>query len=61
MISIYTFVEQVHNITSDLQGMRKAAFASHDVKRGEVVVNYIGKLIFLSEAAKRESRVCNTR
>ena len=35
--------------------MRKSAFANHDVKRGEVVVNYIGKLIFLSEAAKHEA------
>ena len=35
--------------------MRKSAFANHDFKRGEVVVNYIRKLIFLSEAAKREA------
>ena len=35
--------------------MRKSAFANHEVKRGEVVVNYIRKLIFLLEATKCEA------
>lgn len=55
-IFISTFTSQVHDVPSDPRGAGRCAFASRDIERGEVVVEYEGELVSMSEASIREAR-----
>ena len=52
----YICISQIHDVPSDPRGAGVCAFASRDVERGEVVVEYTGELITLEEAKVREER-----
>lgn len=41
---------------SDPRGAGRCAFASRDIERGEVVVEYIGETVSMDEASSREAR-----
>lgn len=47
---------KIHDVPSDPRGAGRCAFACRDVERGEVVVEYVGEVISMSEAATREVR-----
>ncbi|CAH3185234.1 unnamed protein product [Porites lobata] len=46
---------EVHDVPSDPRGAGKCAFAKKDVERGQVVAEYTGELISMTEATKREA------
>ncbi|KAM7442629.1 SET domain containing (lysine methyltransferase) 8a [Porites harrisoni] len=46
---------EVHDAPSDPRGAGKCAFARKDVERGQVVAEYTGELISMTEATKREA------
>lgn len=53
---MHTSISQIHDVPSDPRGAGRCTFACRDVERGEVVVEYVGEVISMSEAATREVR-----
>ena len=51
---IQPYISQIHRVPSDPSGAGVCAFASRDISRGEVVVEYKGEVVAVEEAARRE-------
>ena len=52
---MHTSISQIHDVPSDPRGACRCWFACRDIERGEVVVEYEGKVISMSEAATHEA------